>query len=201
MAAYLDICKKPLLEEVMDNLNDDLLKLSMAEAIRCAFKFPESYVSNALNICAASYFSRTRLRTSTPDILELPYGDDTKVKMDGRVPIPAVLDYRDDYMAIGYMHIQMREVIKGVKEGFPPDSSQHWYKIYLCCFVLLSSLETVHARQVDILERYLGEVCGHRCFQLLPSLILNPSSCALFLVLTVQRQGTRCQACDQSEAQ
>jgi hypothetical protein len=40
MAEYLTLCRDDLLEEVMDNLADDVLKPSMSEALRYAEKFP-----------------------------------------------------------------------------------------------------------------------------------------------------------------
>jgi hypothetical protein len=41
---------------------------------------------------------------------------------------------------------------------FSESNGKHWYEIYLTMFVLLSSLEIVHARQVEILQRFEEKV-------------------------------------------
>lgn len=37
------------------------------------------------------------------DVLDIFYRDDARVEADGKYPIPAVLDYQGDYLAIYYM--------------------------------------------------------------------------------------------------
>lgn len=111
-----------------------------------------------MNIRAATYFSRTRMSMGGPNILELSYFQDLQVH--DRVPIPAVLDYQLDYLAIRYMTEQMHMITKRLKHIlFAKNNFTFWYEIYLTTFVLLCSLETVHAKQIEILDRFAAKVC------------------------------------------
>ncbi|KAL6409292.1 Sat20 [Ilyonectria robusta] len=150
---YLEKCKPALLEEAMDSLNDDIVKSGMIEAERYASQHQESAVSLAMNIRAATYFSKTRMSMGGHNILGLPYFQDLQVHK--RVPIPAVLDYQLDYLAIQCMTKQMHMITKRLKQIlFIKNNFTHWYEIYLTTFVLLCSLETVHAKQIEILDRF-----------------------------------------------
>ncbi|KAH7019025.1 hypothetical protein EDB80DRAFT_699706 [Ilyonectria destructans] len=153
---YLEKCKSALLEEAMDSLNDDIVRSGMIEAERYSSQNPESAVSLAMNIRAATYFSRTRMSMGGPNILELSYFEDLQVH--DRVPIPAVLDYQLDYLAIRYMTEQMHRITKRLKKIlFAKNNFTSWYEIYLTTFVLLCSLETVHAKQIEILDRFAAK--------------------------------------------
>lgn len=113
----------------------------------------------ALSIRAASYFSRTRMVMGGANVLEMPYYEDARVLINGRLPIPAVLDYQVDYLAIRYMLGCMKQSIHLLKKLIFTQSTQKgWYEIYLATFVLLSSLEIVHARQIQILRRFETKV-------------------------------------------
>jgi hypothetical protein len=97
--------------------------------------------------------------TSGPNLLELNYHENASVMINGMVPIPAVLDYQVDYITIQYMIKQMNATIKRLKYIiFYQNNKLTWYEIYLASFVLLCCLETVHARQVEILQRWSSEV-------------------------------------------
>jgi len=190
MREYLTRTKSALLNESLDGVDDPLLKLGIAEAIRYAavnqvrhgqkslatWRFrtlglalcdkifadqvQDSAVSVALTIRAASYFSRTRMVMTGPNVLEVPYFEDARLLMNGGLPIPAVLDYQIDYLAIRYMLQCMKQVIGLLKKLiFSQSTRKGWYEIYLTTFVLLSSLEIVHARQIDILRRFEAKVC------------------------------------------
>jgi hypothetical protein len=95
-----------------------------------------------------------------PNVLELPYFEDGRVFIGEGLPIPAVLDYQIDYLAIQHMFVCMKQVIRQLKKLIFKSTREGWYEIYLTTFVLLSSLETVHARQIDILRRFQAKVCG-----------------------------------------
>jgi hypothetical protein len=99
------------------------------------------------------------MRTPDGDVLEVSYAEDDNVKMQGKVPIPSTIDYQVDYMAIQYMELQMKLIVNRLKAAiFGTGNIRKWYEIYLSCFVLLCSLESVHARQVEILHRFRNEV-------------------------------------------
>jgi hypothetical protein len=94
-----------------------------------------------------------------PNVLEMPYSEDARFLINGGLPIPAVLDYQIDYLAIRCMLESMKQLIGLLKKLIFKQSTQKgWYEIYLATFVLLSSLETVHARQIEILRRFEAKV-------------------------------------------
>ena len=101
--------------------------------------------------------------TSGGDILGLQYNADERIQIAGRVPIPSVMDYQIDCMAIQYMHRQMELAIHRLSNiVFKKYNIHHWYEFYLSAFLLLYSLETIHHRQVEILARFKDHV---RCVQ------------------------------------
>lgn len=113
----------------------------------------------AMNIRAASYFSRTKMFITGPNVLELPYFDDPRICVGGKYPVPAVLDYQVDYLAIHYMLGQMKRIVGRLESlMFSENNRKYWYELYLTTFVLLSSLEIVHARQIEILRRFEEKV-------------------------------------------
>ncbi|GAB1317026.1 Zn(2)-C6 fungal-type domain-containing protein [Madurella fahalii] len=155
MTEYLASTKTALLDESLDGVDDQILKLSFAEAIRYSSIYPDSAVSVALSIRAASYFSRTRMVMTGANVLDLPYFGDDRLSVGGGLPIPAVLDYQVDYLAIRHMLDCMKQIVRRLKTLiFSQNVRNGWYEVYLTTFVLLSSLETVHARQIDILRRF-----------------------------------------------
>ena len=187
MTNYLTRTKSALLDENLDGVEDPLLKLGITEAIRYsgvyqvrhwvsrwARKFTASepplrtlltrYIQNsavslALSIRAASYFSRTRMVMAGPNVLEMPYFGDSRVLINGGSPIPSVLDYQVDYLAIRYMLGCMKQIIHLLKKLiFTQSAQKRWYEIHLATFVLLSSLESVHERQIQISRRFEVQV-------------------------------------------
>ena len=76
------------------------------------------------------------------------------------VPIPSVLDFQVDYMAIQYMLGEMKDVRKQLRNlVFGNKRKEKWYELHLAAVVLIGSLETVHARQAEINKRF--EVSAH----------------------------------------
>jgi hypothetical protein len=97
---------------------------------------------------------------SGSNVLEVPYFHDDRVRVQDKVPVPAVLDYQLDYMAIQYMLKEMKRVVKRLKSLiFDKGKTRNWYEVYLTSFVLLSSLEVVQAHQLEML-RLFEEMVG-----------------------------------------
>ncbi|KAK4170968.1 hypothetical protein QBC36DRAFT_350679 [Triangularia setosa] len=152
IAHYIKATKAELLDESLDSVVDQLLQLTTAEATR-----QYSAVATAMNIRAASFFSHTKMIMTGADVLELPYFGDSRFLINGGYPVPGILDYQIDYLAIRYMLGQMESLVKQLKKLiFGKNQKKNWYEVYLTVFVLLQSLETVQARQIEILRRYKG---------------------------------------------
>jgi hypothetical protein len=94
------------------------------------------------------------MQVSGDNALGLSYFNNSRVRENEMVPIPAVLDVQVDYMAIKYMLGQMLLVSKRLGQLIFPSNRANWYEVYLTVFVLLHSLETVHARQAEIIKRF-----------------------------------------------
>lgn len=158
VARYIEATKAALLDESLDGILDDMIRLSTAEATRYCLKYRDSAVATAMNIRAASFFSRTKMIMTGNNVLELPYFHNPHFLLNGGYPVPSMIDYQMDYMAITYMHRQMEVLVKQLKKLiFTKNQRKSWYEVYLTVFVLLQSLETVHARQIDIIRRYEPE--------------------------------------------
>ncbi|KAH6989585.1 hypothetical protein BKA56DRAFT_728042, partial [Ilyonectria sp. MPI-CAGE-AT-0026] len=84
LGRYLENCKSALLDEAANGIEDDILNIGIIEAERYAFKNPASAVSTAMNIRAASHFSKTRMNVGGPNVLELSYYDDSRIKNDDK---------------------------------------------------------------------------------------------------------------------
>ncbi|KAK4171313.1 hypothetical protein QBC36DRAFT_350441 [Triangularia setosa] len=157
IAHYIKATKAELLDESLDSVADQLLQLTTAEATRYCLKYENSAVATAMNIRAASFFSRTKMIMTGANVLELPYFGDIRFLINGGYPVPGILDYQIDYLAIRYMLRQMELLVKQLKKLiFGKNQKKNWYEVYLSVFVLLQSLETVQARQIEILRRYKG---------------------------------------------
>lgn len=85
--------------------------------------------------------------------------DDSPFYINGKCPVPPVLDYQIDFMAIQYMLKQMKLTVKRLKLLiFGKSRNRDWFEVYLTIFVLLSSLEIVQARQVEVLAKWNAQV-------------------------------------------
>lgn len=83
------------------------------------------------------------------------------LEIDGQTPVPWVLDYQLDTMAIKYMMSLNSQVLRGLRDLFfcPRKHVKHtWYEAHLTCFVLISTLEEVYQHQVRYRQRMVNRV-------------------------------------------
>ena len=76
--------------------------------------------------------------------------NDPKLSIHGLIPVPSVLDFQLDTIAITLMFSLLKKVEVGLREMiYSKTSKEHWYKVYLVCFLLLSTLERVSQLQLS----------------------------------------------------
>lgn len=80
-----------------------------------------------------------------------------------RVPLPTMLNYQLDTIAIIRMTQQQQKVVEGLDslmfKSKKIDRFKVWYEVFLTTFVLLSTLEYVYQMQQKYLQRHKGTVC------------------------------------------
>lgn len=88
-----------------------------------------------------------------PDTLDVPLVDNPGFEIHGQAPVPSVVDFQIDTMAIIYMTSQLNVLTRQLEEKiFGKDSIRAWYEVFLAAFVLLSTLESVHQTQISYLH-------------------------------------------------
>ncbi|KAF2189587.1 hypothetical protein K469DRAFT_43461 [Zopfia rhizophila CBS 207.26] len=149
---YIDECEGSFEQDLSIEESDDITALTMAEAIRYASARPESCVNEAIKIRRIAYFCRDSMSITGSETLGMARVDDENFPIYNQVPVPSVLDFQIDTLAIQLMHSLRQRVTstlhsKLFKKRRINDSKENWYEVYLVCFVLLTTLEKVYALQ------------------------------------------------------
>jgi hypothetical protein len=76
--------------------------------------------------------------------------NDPKLPIHGQIPVPSVLDFQLDTIAITLMFGLLKKVEDGLREMiYSRAPKEHWYEVYLVCFLLLSTIERVSQLQLS----------------------------------------------------
>ncbi|CAG9936222.1 unnamed protein product [Clonostachys rosea f. rosea IK726] len=79
--------------------------------------------------------------------------EDTRFPIYGQVPVPSVLDFQIDTIAIHLMLKLIKSVVSRLKKIiYGRRNKEKWYEVYLTCFILLGCLEKVYSLQLG----YMG---------------------------------------------
>lgn len=111
-------------------------------------------ISMALKIRRIAYFCRESMIITSEETLGIKKIFNPKFSsLHNTVPVPSVLDFQIDTIAI----MSMRKLLKSIllemhSRLFDDNGKEHWFEVFLVCFVLLSSLEKVHELQL----KYMG---------------------------------------------
>ncbi len=88
-----------------------------------------------------------------PDTLGVALINNEKFDLHGHAPVPSVLDFQIDTMAIMYMNRQLKILINQLKRRlYGKDNKKAWYEVFLSIFVLLSTLEKVYHTQMSYMR-------------------------------------------------
>lgn len=87
------------------------------------------------------------------DTLGVPILRDKRSPIQGRYPVPSVLDFQLDTLCIQHMQKLMKAVSSALKNViFSKERHTRWYEIFLTIFVLLVSIEQVYLTQFEYLQ-------------------------------------------------
>lgn len=109
----------------------------------------------ALELRSYAAFCDDALHIANPGAIPLPRINGS-VEVDNRnpVPVPSVLDFQLDTMAITHMRELLGKVVKRMRRMLYQRSGnkRYWYEVYLCTFVLLHTLGDVYRHQEKIIR-------------------------------------------------
>ncbi|RSL59738.1 hypothetical protein CEP51_013881 [Fusarium floridanum] len=140
--------------EMLATSKDEIYRHGLTEANRLASMTnnPAPMLRQALEILACVH-----INFDTPilvgDTLDVPILKDKRSPIQGRYPVPSVLDFQLDTLCIQHMQKLMKAVSRGLKKIiFSKDRQSRWYEIFLTIFVLLVSVEQVYLTQYEYLK-------------------------------------------------
>lgn len=87
------------------------------------------------------------------ETLGIPRVEDKRFPIYNQIPVPSILDFQIDTLAIKLMFVSLKHIIKRLKSVFfGKRSEQRWYEAYLTSFVILDTLMTVFKLQLSYKE-------------------------------------------------
>uniref|UniRef100_A0A8H7N406 Uncharacterized protein n=1 Tax=Bionectria ochroleuca TaxID=29856 RepID=A0A8H7N406_BIOOC len=153
LEGYIEECSTLLDNDLRASVSDDISKHTFLEAKRFALANPDSCVADALKIRLISYFCRESVIIVGDETLGIAKVEDTRFPIYGQVPVPSVLDFQIDTIAIHLMLKLIKSVVSRLKKIiYGRRNKEKWYEVYLTCFILLGCLEKVYSLQLG----YMG---------------------------------------------
>jgi len=156
---FMDECNECMEETMLDAVTDELLKLTITEAARYS-KVPKGlHVRKALQIRAGAFLIASSLSMQGEENLgvpECPHRTPSYFKY----PLPTVLEYQIDTMAINVMKGHLGTALKHLKSLISKGKPREvWYEAFLLIFVLISTLEFVYQKQLEYVVWHEATVC------------------------------------------
>lgn len=74
--------------------------------------------------------------------------------LNGRIPIPPMLDAQMDSILMDFMRARQKRGLSKLKTLMMSHSRENWFMIFLTTLVLLSNLEFLYDHQNEQIERY-----------------------------------------------
>lgn len=111
----------------------------------------------ALRIWTGSKLCANERSLTGAELLGLTPVEDVTSHLYGHVPIPPVLDYQCDSVAIEWMKSLTTDLLEAMTSRIKKRQHSEWFEIFLTIFVLLNNLEYVYDKQTAFLQ-YLGPV-------------------------------------------
>jgi hypothetical protein len=126
-----------------------------------------------------AYFSRESMAIVGNETLEISRVEDKRFPIIyDQIPVPSILDFQIDTLAIKLMHESLKRVIKRLKIVI--FTEKRWYEAYLTIFVLLNTLMAVFKHQLSYQEQNANMVG----VLLLPCLSVRSHGAWVSLLLT-----------------
>jgi len=83
-----------------------------------------------------------------------PLVGDDNAHDHGNIPIPPMLDYQLDTVAIKWMRDTMKNMLKVLWEVLKSHSEGSWFDVFLVMFILLNNLEYVYEAQLEYAQQH-----------------------------------------------
>ena len=157
-AAFIDFAAKaqPLLEEnTIFNTNDEILKLTVAEARRYAGVHKNATIEHTLKVrCMA--MQTIVLHESD---LQIPLAEDPNFMHPGDRPFPTFMLYQLDLTTNEIIDEHKKLVMKQLnKLIFGSNAISAWYEVFLNIYLILSTIEAAYTNQLKYLKHVTGTV-------------------------------------------
>lgn len=115
-------------------------------------------LKSALDIWAGSRFIAAPRSLRGKNTLGLEPVVDRDAHDLGLIPIPPMLDYQLDTIAIRWMENTMIEMLKRLWKTLLGHRRSSWFDVFLVIFILLNNLEYVYEAQLQYIQEHGAEV-------------------------------------------
>ena len=150
METFLDQCQPSLEAYILKTTEDEILKLTLAEAHRYAELHDSADVLRALKVRS---FAVRRLELQQSE-LGIPIIDDEECLHHGHRPMPRFLNYQVDIMMNFVIDAHRIAVLKRLKSLiFGTNPIKAWYEAYLLTYLLLSTIDYAYHWQLRYSEK------------------------------------------------
>ena len=150
METFLDQCQPILETYILRTTEDEILKLTLAEAYRYAELHDSAAVRCAIKVRS---FAVRRLELQQSE-LEIPVIDDKECSHHGHRPLPRFLNYQVDIMMNFVIDAHRKAALKRLKFLiFGTNAIKAWYEAYLLTYLLLSTIEHAYHWQLRYSEK------------------------------------------------
>ena len=157
MKRFLNQCQPALHETVIRETSEEIILLTLAEAVRFSKTHSCTTIDNALKI---RDFAIKRVALRSGDTLDVPIINDEQSRHPNTRPIPRFVNIQIEQMVNTIIDSHREIVIKRLKYLiFGGAAIKHWFEIYLSIFLLLDTLEWAYQWQL----RYVGWAAGTVC--------------------------------------
>ncbi|KAK5086716.1 hypothetical protein LTS08_007130 [Lithohypha guttulata] len=147
-AGYLKKCEELAIEDLLEQIEDELLETTFFEVRRFASLHKESCVQQALQILAKVHIAKKQPLIVSEDTLDMGCIRSNKTEMNGKVPVPSVLDYQLDTLLMESCERDMDKVVTSLKSMMMVSRRKNWYEVFLTMVTLMYALEQVYNAQV-----------------------------------------------------
>jgi hypothetical protein len=90
----------------------------------------------------------------------------------GNIPIPPMLDYQLDTLAIQRMEKTMNDMLKKLWKTLQAHSRNSWFDVFLVIFILVNNLECVYEAQLQYVQEHGSDVS--EIFPAYPAYVMQP---------------------------
>lgn len=196
---------------------DFLISATFDEAIRFASKNPvscstqmailavlildqTSMVRTALKIWIGAKMAQEFFCLEEENSLGIAKVHDPFSIHNGQCPVPPVLDHQVDVLMIQEMLRMNANILREMKRVIESRNPDHWFEVFLTCFVLLCNLQYVHAAQTRYWKMHFNTVSicttfsvkliliAYRVLEMLLVKLIDLSLTSSINVMSIQRR-------------